>query len=96
MLPFPSVHTKTLNHNTLMLLHMYKVNQSQNMEYDIVVYGGTSSGIAAAIQTKRMGKRVVVIEPDSRIGGLTTGGLGQTDIGNKMVIGGIAIKLLRF
>jgi hypothetical protein len=58
--------------------------------YDIVIYGGTSGGIAAAVQAKRMGKSVVVIEPTSRVGGLTTGGLGQTDIGNKSVIGGIA------
>lgn len=58
--------------------------------YDIVVYGGTSSGIAAAVQAKRMGKSVVVIEPTQRVGGLTTGGLGQTDIGNKSVVGGIA------
>lgn len=58
--------------------------------YDIVVYGGTSGGIAAAIQAKRMGKSVVVIEPTQRVGGLTTGGLGQTDIGNKSVVGGIA------
>jgi len=59
-------------------------------EYDLVVYGGTSSGIAAAVQARRMGKRVIVIEPSARIGGLTTGGLGQTDIGNKRAIGGIA------
>lgn len=64
--------------------------QSQINTYDIVIYGGTSSGIAAAIQSSRMGKSVVLIEPSSRIGGLTTGGLGQTDIGNKQVIGGIS------
>lgn len=58
--------------------------------YDVVVYGGTSAGIAAAVQVKRMGGSVVVIEPGRRIGGLTTGGLGQTDIGNKAAIGGIA------
>ncbi len=58
--------------------------------YDVVVYGGTAGGIAAAIQVKRMGGSVVVIEPSRRIGGLTTGGLGQTDIGNKAAIGGIA------
>ena len=58
--------------------------------YDIVIYGGTSGGIAAAIQAKRMGKSVILIEPSSRIGGLTTGGLGQTDIGNKAAIGGIS------
>lgn len=58
--------------------------------YDIVIYGGTSSGVAAAIQSSRMGKSVVVIEPTNRMGGLTTGGLGQTDIGNKQAIGGVS------
>ncbi|MGM0620109.1 MAG: FAD-dependent oxidoreductase [Bacteroidota bacterium] len=64
--------------------------KSQNSDYDIVIYGGTSAGVTAAIQSSRMGKSVVLIEPSSRIGGLTTGGLGQTDIGNKQVIGGIS------
>jgi len=59
-------------------------------EHDVVVYGGSSAGIAAAVQVKRQGKSVVVLEPGSRIGGLTTGGLGYTDIGNKQVIGGVA------
>ncbi len=64
--------------------------ESKPNPYDIVIYGGTSGGIAAAIQAKRMGKSVLLIEPSSRIGGLTTGGLGQTDIGNKSAIGGIS------
>jgi FAD dependent oxidoreductase len=59
-------------------------------DYDLVIYGGTSAGVSAAIQASRMGKTVVLIEPTERIGGLTTGGLGQTDIGNKQAIGGIA------
>src|SRR5205809_473208 len=57
---------------------------------DIVVYGGTSCGIMAAIQAHRMGKIVVLVEPSNHIGGLTTGGLGATDIGNKAAIGGLA------
>lgn len=57
---------------------------------DIVIYGGTSSGLAAAIQASRMGKSVIVLEPGTHLGGLTTGGLSWTDIGNKVVIGGIA------
>ena len=64
--------------------------EAKTSKYDIVVYGGTSAGIAAAIQGSRMGKSVVIIEPSQRIGGLTTGGLGQTDIGNKQAIGGIS------
>jgi hypothetical protein len=63
---------------------------SFSQEYDIVIYGGTSAGVAAAIQASRMEKSVVLIEPSHRLGGLTTGGLGQTDIGNKQAIGGIS------
>src|SRR5437660_12019390 len=58
--------------------------------YDVVIYGGTTSGIAAAVQVRRMGKSVLLIEPTHRLGGLSSGGLGQTDIGNKSAIGGIA------
>ncbi len=62
---------------------------------DVVIYGGSSAGITAAIQTARLGKSVVIIEPTNRLGGLTTGGLGQTDIGNKQVIGGISREFYR-
>src|SRR5690606_11785017 len=58
--------------------------------YDVVVYGGTSGGITAAIQAARMGKTAVLIEPTEHLGGLTTGGLGATDIGNKRAIGGMS------
>lgn len=61
--------------------------------YDLVVYGGTSAGIAAAVQAARLNKSVIIIEPgtEQQLGGLTTGGLGRTDFGNKNVIGGIAL-----
>jgi len=62
---------------------------------DVVIYGGTSAGISAAIQAARLGKSVILIEPTNRLGGLTTGGLGQTDIGNKQVIGGISREFYR-
>jgi predicted dehydrogenase len=57
---------------------------------DIVIYGGTSAGIVAAVQARRLVKTVALIEPSKHLGGLTTGGLGATDIGNKGVIGGLA------
>jgi predicted flavoprotein YhiN len=69
--------------------------QQENDVYDIVVYGGSSGGIAAAIQASRMDKSVILLEPGNRIGGLTTGGLGQTDIGNKQAIGGISLEFYR-
>ncbi|SIQ76852.1 FAD-dependent oxidoreductase [Maribacter ulvicola] len=80
--------TKLIQFFTLIL--MFQGLNAQTKKYDIVIYGGTSAGIAAAIQSSRMNKSVVLIEPTSRIGGLTTGGLGQTDIGNKQAIGGIS------
>ena len=63
--------------------------------YDVVVYGGTSGGVTAAIQAARMGKSVVLIEPTGHIGGLTSGGLGATDIGNKAAIGGLSREFYR-
>ena len=57
---------------------------------DVVVYGGTSAGVVAAVQVSRMGKSVVLIEPSRHIGGLTSGGLGMTDTGNRAVIGGVS------
>ncbi len=74
----------------LALFLMVGVSWGQSEPYDIVVYGGTSAGIVSALQASRLGKSVVLIEPSNRIGGLTTGGLGQTDIGNKQAIGGIS------
>jgi len=58
--------------------------------YDVVVYGGTSAGVSAAVQAKRMGHSVVVVSPDVHLGGLTSGGLGWTDSGRKDAIGGLA------
>ena len=63
---------------------------AQTMTYDVIVYGGTSAGIIAAVQAKRMGKSVVVVAPETHLGGLSAGGLGFTDTGDKSVIGGLS------
>lgn len=65
-------------------------SRTDESSFDVVIYGGTSAAVAAAVQVKRMNGSVIIIEPTQRIGGLTTGGLGQTDIGNKAAIGGIS------
>jgi len=57
---------------------------------DLIVYGCTSGAMTAAIQTKKMGKSVIVVCPEKYLGGLTAGGLGWTDSGNKAVIGGLS------
>ena len=58
--------------------------------YDVVVYGGTSAGVMAAVQARRMGKTAVIVCPDTHLGGLSSGGLGYTDSGNKQAIGGLS------
>ncbi len=73
-----------------LVLQSHSAQATPQPSVDIVVYGGTSSGVVAAIQAARMGKSVVLIEPTQFVGGLTTGGLGATDIGNKRAIGGIS------
>jgi len=58
--------------------------------FDLVVYGGTAAGVVAAVQARAMGRTVVLLEPGTHLGGLTSGGLGNTDIGNKGAIGGLS------
>ena len=57
---------------------------------DICVYGGTSGGVAAAVQAARMGKSVSLVVFNDHLGGMTSGGLGWTDYGNRNAIGGIS------
>lgn len=64
--------------------------KAQTFQADLIVYGGTSAAIASAVQAVRMGKSVIVVSPDTHLGGLSSGGLGFTDTGNKAVIGGLA------
>lgn len=59
-------------------------------EADVIIYGGTSAAVTAAIQVSRSGRTVFVVTPDEHIGGLTASGLGYTDTGDKSVIGGLA------
>ncbi|MCP5061844.1 MAG: FAD-dependent oxidoreductase [Ignavibacteriae bacterium] len=65
-------------------------NDEKDNTFDVVVYGGTSAGVIAAIQASKFGKRTILIEPGKHLGGLTSGGLGATDIGNKAAIGGLS------
>ncbi len=65
--------------------------------FDLVIYGGTSSGVVAAVQVARMGKSVVLIEPGRHLGGMTSGGISTFEIGEgpmlkpgKKALGGIA------
>lgn len=65
-------------------------NSGPTHEVDVCVYGGTSGGVAAAVQAARMGKRVAIVELGRHLGGMTSGGLSAVDIGDPRSVGGIA------
>lgn len=65
-------------------------NFHQHQVHDVLVYGGTSAAVTAAVQAKRMGKRVLLVSPDSYLGGLSSNGLGWTDLGDARTIGGLS------
>jgi len=79
----------------LMLAGRGLVGAAEVSETDVCIYGGTCAGVAAAVQTARMGKSLVLLEFGKHLGGLSAGGLGATDIGNKAAIGGIAREFYR-
>jgi len=69
--------------------------QTTTYQVDICIYGGTSAGVTAAYTAAKTGKSVILIEPGNRLGGMSSGGLGQTDIGNKYVVKGLALDFYR-
>ena len=72
-----------------------KAAVAEIIEAEVCVYGGTSGGVIAAVQAARLGKSAVLAEFGNHLGGMTSGGLGQTDIGNKGAIGGIEREFYR-
>lgn len=63
---------------------------SKSRSADVIIYGGTSAAVTAAVQLSKMNRSVIIVSPDIHLGGLTSSGLGYTDTGNKEVIGGLA------
>ena len=73
-----------------LVLFSLAISSLHAAEHDVVIYGGTCAAITSAVQVKKMGKSVIIVSPDKHLGGLSSGGLGFTDTGNKAVIGGLA------
>lgn len=65
------------------------------VDRDVVIYGSSPAAFSAAVSAKNAGRSVVIVSPETRVGGLTTGGLGQTDIGNKAAFGGLALRFYK-
>ena len=59
---------------------------------DVVVYGDASGGVTAAVQAARLDKRVVLVSQYGHLGGLTSSGLGWTDLGNPKILGGLSAE----
>jgi hypothetical protein len=64
--------------------------QDRSTQADVVIYGGTSGGVIAAVESARHGKKTILIEPGQRLGGMSSGGLGMTDNGSTETIGGLS------
>ncbi|MBC7568983.1 MAG: FAD-dependent oxidoreductase [Spirosoma sp.] len=79
----------------ILLLLLLPISLFAQQQYDVCVYGGTSAGVVAAVTAKRAGKSVVLIEPGQHLGGMSSGGLGATDIGNKSAITGLSRDFYR-
>jgi hypothetical protein len=79
----------------LLIVTQLTAQSPDHTKVDICIYGGTSAGVMAAYTAKKMGKTVLLIEPGKHLGGLSTGGLGFTDIGNKYAVTGLALDFYR-
>lgn len=85
----------TLTNSTLaalcgFFLTISSICNAQTHSADVVVYGDASGGVVAAVQAARMGKSVILVSQYGHLGGLTSSGLGWTDIGNDRILGGLA------
>lgn len=80
--------SSTLCLTLLLLLDSFA--QVSGSQFDVVIYGATPAGIASAFAAAREGSTVALLHPLTRIGGMMTNGLGESDVGNKSVIGGLA------
>lgn len=67
-------------------------SQPSQRDADVAVYAATSAGVCAAVSAARSGARVVLIEPGWHVGGMTSGGLGYTDVGDLRALGGMAAE----
>lgn len=87
---FAKINLKPVLWASLILWSVTACSKVQEKVTDIVIYGGTSAAVTAAVQAKKMGKSVIIVSPDIHLGGLSSGGLGWTDTGKKEVIGGLS------
>src|SRR5690606_9878037 len=86
---------KTLNIVIVLLLSVSIGYGQKKVEVDLCIYGASSAGVIAAYTAANAGKKVLIVDPANHLGGLSSGGLGMTDIGNKFVVTGLALDFYR-
>ncbi|MEI6467792.1 MAG: FAD-dependent oxidoreductase, partial [Verrucomicrobiota bacterium] len=62
---------------------------------DVLVYGATPGGIAAALGAADAGRSVLLVEPTAQLGGLTTSGLSHTDFHSRESLSGAFLDFAR-
>lgn len=68
----------------------FPLNALSTPPADLLVYGGTAAGVITAYSAAKQGLHVVLLEPETHLGGMVTGGLSATDLGHFQIIGGYA------
>lgn len=92
MNPFSRFFTKSI---CLVYASTSLLSAAETTKVDFCIYGGTSGAVAAAVQAKRMKRTVVIVSPDRFLGGMTSGGLGFTDIGDERILGGLSAEFFQ-
>lgn len=90
-----NIHIKALLISLLFMNTCVFANAHRPVYVDVCIYGGTSAGVIAAYTAAMMHKKVLLADPGKRLGGLSSGGLGYTDIGNKYAVTGVAKDFYR-
>lgn len=79
----------------IVILVVCFIDLAKSVDYDVVVYSATASGVMASISAAREGMKVLLIEPGKNVGGMVTGGLSNSDLGNTAVIGGMTAQFYK-
>ena len=80
--------------NVLFLWPTCLIAEVKHYKADICVYGGTASGVMAALAAHQEGSTVILVEPTRCLGGMTGGGINHLDWGKGETVGGSTYKIL--